>query len=190
MSNVLVLVKVLSKSMFATFTRGGKKNSSNTGNKISFLLFSGLMLACFIPLAISAYELSKGLGLRGSNLVVQFLILIMALLSLFMGLFTNISILFLSKDNDQLLYLPFKPREIFIARMIMSLFSSYLLIILFFVPSAIGVGIAQSASFIYYLSIIIYLSINNCFIHSNNFNIKINLYNNKIIIYNSLNENN
>lgn len=155
MSNTIALVKVLSKSMLSNFSRSGKKQTSNFGSKLGFLLFAGAMLACFIPLAISAHELSLGLGLRGSNLVVQFLILVMALLSLFMGLFTNISILFLSKDNDQLLYLPFKPREIFVARMIMSLVSSYLLIILFFVPSAIGVGIAQNASFMFYISVLV-----------------------------------
>ena len=155
MSNTIALVKVLSKSMLSNFSRSGKKQSSNFGSKLGFFLFAAAMLACFIPLAISAHDLSIGLGLRGSNLVVQFLILVMALLSLFMGLFTNISILFLSKDNDQLLYLPFKPREIFVARMIMSLVSSYLLIILFFVPSAIGVGIAQSASWMFYLSVLV-----------------------------------
>jgi len=154
MDNVIALVKVLSKSMLSSFSlKKEKKGSSTAGSKLGFILFASLMLVCFIPLAISAYDLSVGLGLRGSNLVIQFLVLVMALLSLFMGLFTNISILFLSKDNDQLLYLPFKPGEIFVARMIMSLFSSYLLIILFFVPSAIGVGIAQGASIMFYLSV-------------------------------------
>ena len=156
MDNVIALVKVLSKSMLSNFSlKKGKKSSSAAGSKIGFLIFVSLMMLCFIPLAISAHDLSVGLGLRGSNLVIQFLVLVMALLSLFMGSLTNISILFLSKDNDQLLYLPFKPKEIFMARMIMSLFSSYLLIILFFVPSAIGVGIAQGASIVFYISILI-----------------------------------
>ena len=155
MSNVIALVKVLSKSMISSFSFKRREKKESKGNRLGFIIFSLVILACFIPLGISAYELSSGLGRLGSNLIIQFLILVMVLLSLFMGLFTNISILFLSKDNDQLLYLPFKPKEIFVARMIISLFSSYFLIVLFFLPSAIGVGIAQGLSVIFYLSVII-----------------------------------
>lgn len=164
MSNTFVLTKILLKGMFSFGdSKKGKKN------KIFALMLILLLGICFVPFAIQAKELSFFLGKEGTSLMVEMLVVLNTLLLLIISLMSNIGVVFFSKDNDVLLHMPIKPREIFFARNIVVLVSCYFLTLLMFLPSAIGAGIGIDAGTSYYIFVVlvtVLLPIMPCFISS------------------------
>ena len=74
---------------------------------------------------------------------------------LLFSIFGIISTFFLSSDMETLLALPFKPKEIIIAKFINSLTSVYLIEVMMFLPILIGIGLGASLNILYYFNIIL-----------------------------------
>ncbi|MBE6124087.1 MAG: hypothetical protein E7184_00895 [Erysipelotrichaceae bacterium] len=161
MSNTLLLTKVLIKGMFSF---GSKKKGKFLG-----LFLAALLVVCFVPFAMQAKDLAIFLGETGSSLMIEMLVVMSTLVLMMISLMTNIGVVFFSKDNDILLHMPLKPREIFFARNIIVLISCYFLVLLLFLPSSIGIGIGLELGASFYIFTVIVsllLPIIPCFLSS------------------------
>lgn len=164
MKNILYLTKVLFLNSFGlNFSNKEKKNKKSISRigyvvLIAFLiLFVGApMLLMGIGIGVSFNEIGK--TLEGVNVILEgfksFLPMISIMVLLF-SIFGIISTFFLSSDMETLLALPFKPKEIIIAKFINSLTSVYLIEIMMFLPILIGIGLGASLNVLYYFNIIL-----------------------------------
>lgn len=152
MSNVIALTKVLIKNNVFAFS-GKKKKGKQVSTKSSIIGFIILITFCTLciggPMVYLLSDLLKQFDF--SNLVLSFVIPIGGITSIVFGIFSIISVFYFSKDSDKLLPLPIKSSELLLAKFFSSLFSEYLLLIMFIFPIIFGVGIGIGASLIYYL---------------------------------------
>lgn len=144
MSNTLALTKILMKGMFSFGERKKK-------NKILLVILVLALVVCCIPFATQTRELATFLGTSGTNLMLEMLVILNSILLLVISFTSNIGVVYFSKDNDVLLHMPLKPKEIFFARNIIVIISCYFICLLFFLPSMVGVGIGMSVSWHYYV---------------------------------------
>ena len=164
MKNTLYLTKVLFLNSFGlNFSNKGKNNKKSISRAayifliLFLILFVGApMLLMGIGMGISFNEIGK--TLEGVNVVLEgfksFLPL-MSIMILLFSIFGIISTFFLSSDMETLLALPFKPKEIIIAKFINSLTSVYLIEVMMFLPILIGIGLGASLNILYYFNIIL-----------------------------------
>ena len=164
MKNTLYLTKVLFLNSFGlNFSNKAKKNKKSISRIgyialiIFLILFVGApMLLMGIGMGVSFNEIGK--TLEGVNVILEgfktFLPLMSVMILLF-SIFGIISTFFLSSDMETLLALPFKPKEIIIAKFINSLTSVYLIEIMMFLPILIGIGLGASLNILYYFNIIL-----------------------------------
>ena len=164
MKNTLYLTKVLFLNSFGlNFSNKAKKNKKSISRIgyialiIFLILFVGApMLLMGIGMGFSFNEIGK--TLEGVNVVLEgfksFLPL-MSIMILLFSIFGIISTFFLSSDMETLLALPFKPKEIIIAKFINSLTSVYLIEIMMFLPILIGIGLGASLNILYYFNILL-----------------------------------
>ena len=164
MKNTLYLTKVLFLNSFGlNFSNKEKKNKKSISRIgyialiIFLILFVGApMLLMGIGMGVSFNEIGK--TLEGVNVILEgfksFLPLMSVMILLF-SIFGIISTFFLSSDMETLLALPFKPKEIIIAKFINSLTSVYLIEIMMFLPILIGIGLGASLNILYYFNIIL-----------------------------------
>ena len=164
MKNTLYLTKVLFLNSFGlNFSNKEKKNKKSISRIgyialiIFLILFVGApMLLMGIGMGVSFNEIGK--TLEGVNVVLEgfksFLPL-MSIMILLFSIFGIISTFFLSSDMETLLALPFKPKEIIIAKFINSLTSVYLIEIMMFLPILIGIGLGASLNILYYFNILL-----------------------------------
>ena len=164
MKNTLYLTKVLFLNSFGlNFSNKEKKNKKSISRIgyialiIFLILFVGApMLLMGIGMGVSFNEIGK--TLEGVNVVLEgfksFLPL-MSIMILLFSIFGIISTFFLSSDMETLLALPFKPKEIIIAKFINSLTSVYLIEVMMFLPILIGIGLGASLNILYYFNILL-----------------------------------
>ena len=164
MKNTLYLTKVLFFNSFGlNFSNKGKNNKKSISRAayifliLFLILFVGApMLLMGIGMGFSFNEIGK--TLEGVNVVLEgfksFLPL-MSIMILLFSIFGIISTFFLSSDMETLLALPFKPKEIIIAKFINSLTSVYLIEVMMFLPILIGIGLGASLNILYYFNIIL-----------------------------------
>lgn len=164
MKNTLYLTKVLFLNSFGlNFSNKEKKNKKSISRIgyialiIFLILFVGApMLLMGIGMGVSFNEIGK--TLEGVNVILEgfktFLPLMSVMILLF-SIFGIISTFFLSSDMETLLALPFKPKEIIIAKFINSLTSVYLIEIMMFLPILIGIGLGASLNILYYFNILL-----------------------------------
>lgn len=164
MKNTLYLTKVLFFNSFGlNFSNKGKNNKKSISRAayiflmLFLILFVGApMLLMGIGMGFSFNEIGK--TLEGVNVVLEgfksFLPL-MSIMILLFSIFGIISTFFLSSDMETLLALPFKPKEIIIAKFINSLTSVYLIEVMMFLPILIGIGLGASLNILYYFNILL-----------------------------------
>ena len=164
MKNTLYLTKVLFLNSFGlNFSNKEKKNKKSISRAayiflmLFLILFVGApMLLMGIGMGFSFNEIGK--TLEGVNVVLEgfksFLPL-MSIMILLFSIFGIISTFFLSSDMETLLALPFKPKEIIIAKFINSLTSVYLIEVMMFLPILIGIGLGASLNILYYFNILL-----------------------------------
>ncbi len=164
MKNILLLSKVLFiNNLGANYsTKKNKKQMSSIG----FIVLMAILIAIVaLPMAGLGfmYELSfRTLGamndISRDTLLIQLFNLILpfaVIFIIFFSIFSVISTFFLANDNEILLGLPFKPKEIIIAKFINSLTSTYLIELMLFVPILIGIGLGAFMNPLYYLNVLI-----------------------------------
>ena len=164
MKNTLYLTKVLFLNSFGLNFSSKEKKNKKSISRIGYIalmailiLFVGApMLFMGIGMGVSFNEIGK--TLEGVNVILEgfksFLPMISIMILLF-SIFGIISTFFLSSDMETLLALPFKPKEIIIAKFINSLTSVYLIEIMMFLPILIGIGLGASLNILYYFNILL-----------------------------------
>ena len=164
MKNTLYLTKVLFLNSFGLNFSSKEKQNKKSVSRISYIilmafliLFVGApMLLMGIGIGVSFNEIGK--TLEGVNVVLEgfkSFLPMMSIMVLLFSIFGIISTFFLSSDMETLLALPFKPKEIIIAKFINSLTSVYLIEIMMFLPILIGIGLGASLNILYYFNILL-----------------------------------
>lgn len=160
MSRIFALTRVILKNTGEyIFGSGNKKNQKRAakakGPLVSLLLFGAIFLLSGFSLGGSAYSF---VYLAVNEGVVSELVTVaIPFVFIFLWIFTFtivISTFFLSTDTSVFLPMPVKPSDIFFARFISCLVSTYLLQVLFLLPMFIGFNIAVQpywTSYIYQL---------------------------------------
>ncbi len=161
MNKTLLLTKIMlgSSSIFSSTSNPNPKRKPLTQTQ-KFILMALVMVASFGFIGVSfgflAYSIVLNLKqFEMQNAVIQIIMPIGNLAIVIISIFSVISTFFLSSDNAELLPLPLKPREILLARFIVTLLNSYLIVGMFIAPLFIGYGIAMQANVLFYLICII-----------------------------------
>ena len=158
MKNAFYLTKVLFLNSFGlNFSNKEKNNKKKSISRIGYIilmatliLFVGApMLIMGLGMGVSFNEIGK--TLEGVNVVLEGFKSLLPMISLMVLVFS----FFLSTDMETLLALPFKPKEIIIAKFLNSLTSVYLIEIMMFLPILIGIGIGASLNILYYFNILL-----------------------------------
>lgn len=137
MRNVLLLTKVFLKTGGNAFAsdKKNKKKSAKVGNAILY----ALLLVCFFPLMFLVYQMVNLIyePLKAINQEGTLMVLILSIVSITIfvfSMFSIASVLFFSKDIEYLLPMPFKPREITMAKFLYILLGEYLVEAIFLIP--------------------------------------------------------
>lgn len=152
MSNLLALTKVLLKTNFLS----GFKNDKNSSGKKKSLGFVGiliLLLVVFcslgIPIIFAIDSVLEMLPIE--KILIAFILPMAGITTIIFGVFSVVSVFYLSKDSDYLLPLPIKGRDIMLSKFIVSLITQYYILFMFILPCLIGVGIGIDAGVMYYI---------------------------------------
>ena len=171
MNKTLLLASIIFKNNSNFFAQLGNNNDKKKKGKIAAIV----LVAAFIFIGISIYSLSYSLfsiGLLDAEgnpspldtiYIKNLLTVLIPYITLFLFLFLNslvVSIFFLSSDSHIYLALPLKPYQIFIARLISTLLSSYIIEFVLLFPIFLSFNIVTSASLLIYINeILLFLSL-------------------------------
>ncbi|WP_261830313.1 putative ABC transporter permease subunit [Inconstantimicrobium mannanitabidum] len=140
MRNILLLTKVLFKSG-GNMGLGGKnsKKSSKLSNVGGVFLYL-LLALCFVPLGFAVFEMLDGMyqslnAVNQGGYVIGLSFVMVSFIIFFFSIFSIAAVLFYSKDIGYLLPLPFKPREITLAKFLYILIGEYLIEALIVIPT-------------------------------------------------------
>ncbi len=148
-----VLLKQQFLAFFSSFRIGKRKNGVATRRSLgSTLLIAGLLAFCVIYFAAMFYLMFLALFrvLAGTEYIwVGFAVMgiLVFMIDFVMTIFTARSQLFEAKDNDLLLSLPIRPRDILLSRMLMILITDYLFELIILIPVYIAFVVAGGFSF-------------------------------------------
>lgn len=148
MSRIFALTKIILKSsgeylMGPASNKKQKRAAKSRGPWGTIILFLALFAITGFSLGMSAFSIS--LLAVNAQVVPELVTLASPFAFIFLWIFTMtivISTFFLSNDTQTFLPLPVKPSEIFFARFMSCLFSTYLLEFLFLLPIFIGFNVA------------------------------------------------
>lgn len=140
-------------SSYTTGSSNGLKKNSNKWLYPLLLLCMLPMLGSMVMLIVGSYDALAAVGKE--TLIIRTYLTISVVLTLFMGLFYALSILFLSTDNDALLHLPLKTWQICGARFINILIYEYLFEAFVYVPFFVTFGIMSKAGVLFYIYAIV-----------------------------------
>lgn len=134
----------------------GREEASVKGKKIRKILLYALVFLCFVPLPIAigagAGELYRILESIGQGEILFSIGFLAAFLIMFLiGIFSIISVYYLSRDIPSYLPLPLQPYQIIVSRFLNVLLYEYLALGVFLVPMLIGAGIGGGRGPGYYL---------------------------------------
>ena len=156
-NKVISLTKVILKNSFQNMETA-KEAKTNKKSKSMIVLY----IFVFIYLAGIIGVFSNGLikeliAIKQEQMFIGLILLAIAGFVLIQSIFSAINILYYSKDNEYILPLPIKPREIVASKTNVLLITEYFVIaIIGLIPLSIY-GILTSANFLYYISMIIVL---------------------------------
>ncbi len=134
-----VLLKQQFLALYTGLRTGRRKNSVATPRSpLSAVLILGVLGFCAIYFAFAFFGLFTvifaGLTAEDAWLGFSLMGILIFLIDFVMTIFTAKSQLFEAKDNDLLLSLPIRPRDILLSRMLMILFTDYLFVLIVAVP--------------------------------------------------------
>ncbi|HHU27817.1 TPA: hypothetical protein GXZ54_01510 [bacterium] len=154
MNKVFVLTKVLFKNAFLASNKIKLKNVIITFSIVGILLIASYV----VPVVMGIGEFVSWLApvVDPSILLEMFLPSIVFVLFL-MSVIAIISYYYLSTDISLLLPMPFKSKEILLARFILVTLSLYFFEFFFFGPVLIGYGVGSGAGLFYYVYMLIFL---------------------------------
>lgn len=128
MNKIILLTKIFTKNSMKSLVEN--KENTNLKQKRNTIL---MYLIAFIYLAITvagfSYSLIESLKEVGQEKVfIGLVFLIIAIIALIQTIFSAMSLMYYSKDNEYILPLPIKPKQIVIAKTNTIMISEYLFI--------------------------------------------------------------
>ncbi len=151
MYKTFVLTKILLKSIYDSDATK-KKRKINLGPFGIVLLVLLMVGSLSLPIYLAASSIAKTLStINATHLLIYVILPIAALLIMFLSIFTIISVFFLSTDNAILLPLPLKPYQLILARFFSTLFITYIIELVIFLPILIGIGVGAHLGFDFYV---------------------------------------
>ena len=156
-NKVISLTKVIFKNSFQNMeTAKEAKTNKKSKSMIILYIFVFLYLAGIIGV-FSNGLIKELIAIKQEQMFIGLILLAIAGFVLIQSIFSAINILYYSKDNEYILPLPIKPSEIVASKTNVLLITEYFVIaIIGLIPLSIY-GILTSASFLYYISMVIVL---------------------------------
>lgn len=154
----VLLTKYFLKSSFEEMFGNSKMKAP-----VIFILMIIAVLGLSAPLAGMvgmAYPGLEKLGQEGA--IITFMLFVSILISFFFGMYTILNIFYFSNDIEQILPLPFRSRDIVIAKFLTVMFDMLLYSGILLLP-LITYGIMSHASFVYYIYMIIVMLVTPIF---------------------------
>ena len=156
-NKVLALTKVFLKNSFKNIeTSSSKKNKANS--KSILILYAIVFLYLAGIVGFFSYNLVEGLiKIQQEEVFLGLILLVIGIFVLIQTIFSAISLLYYSKDNEYILPLPIKPSQIIMAKTNVLLITEYFIVAIIGLIPLIIYGILTSANIFYYISMIITL---------------------------------
>lgn len=159
MNKIIALTKVFIKNSFQTIkTKNKSGNSKKSKSMIIIYIIAFLYLAGIVGLF--SYNLVESLiTINQQQVFIGVILLGIAMFVLIQTLFSAMSLLYYSKDNEYILPLPLKPSQILIAKTNVLLITEYLIVtIIGVIPLGIY-GVLNNLGILYYLMALLVLII-------------------------------
>lgn len=156
-NKVVALTKVFFKNSFQNMeTAGGSKNKTNS--KSMMILYAIVFLYLAGIVGFFSYNLVQGLiEIQQEEIFLGLILLAIEVFVLIQTIFSAISLLYYSKDNEYILPLPIKPSQIVMAKTNVLLITEYFIVAIIGLIPLIIYGILTTANIFYYITMIITL---------------------------------
>ena len=156
-NKVVALTKVFFKNSFQNMeTAGGSKNKTNS--KSMMILYAIVFLYLAGIVGFFSYNLVQGLiEIQQEEIFLRLILLAIGVFVLIQTIFSAISLLYYSKDNEYILPLPIKPSQIVMAKTNVLLITEYFIVAIIGLIPLIIYGILTTANIFYYITMIITL---------------------------------
>lgn len=156
-NKVIALTKVFFKNSFQNMeTAGGSKNKTNS--KSMMILYAIVFLYLAGIVGFFSYNLVQGLiEIQQEEIFLGLILLAIGVFVLIQTIFSAISLLYYSKDNEYILPLPIKPSQIVMAKTNVLLITEYFIVAIIGLIPLIIYGILTTANIFYYITMIITL---------------------------------
>lgn len=150
-NKVISLTKVFLKN---SYSPNSLKNSENKKKSkfgmIALYLFVFVYLGAIVGF-LSFSMISSLIAIHQEAMFIGLILVAIAFFIIFQTIFTSINVFYFSKDIEQVLPLPIKPREILMAKFNVILITEYMMELILGVVPLIIYGILTGAGFLYYL---------------------------------------
>ncbi len=153
-NKVVALTKVFFKNSFQNMeTAGGSKNKTNS--KSMMILYAIVFLYLAGIVGFFSYNLVQGLiEIQQEEIFLGLILLAIGVFVLIQTIFSAISLLYYSKDNEYILPLPIKPSQIVMAKTNVLLITEYFIVAIIGLIPLIIYGILTTANIFYYITMI------------------------------------
>lgn len=159
MNKIITLTKVFIKNSFQTIKTENKSGNSKK-NKSMVIIYSIAFLYLAGIVGFFSYNLVGSLiTINQQQVFIGVILLGIAMFVLIQTLFSAMSLLYYSKDNEYILPLPLKPSQILIAKTNVLLITEYLIVIIIGVIPLGIYGILNNFGILYYLIALLVLII-------------------------------
>ena len=157
-NKVVALTKVFFKNSFQNMeTAGGSKNKTNS-KSMMMILYAIVFLYLAGIVGFFSYNLVQGLiEIQQEEIFLGLILLAIGVFVLIQTIFSAISLLYYSKDNEYILPLPIKPSQIVMAKTNVLLITEYFIVAIIGLIPLIIYGILTTANIFYYITMIITL---------------------------------
>ncbi len=159
MNKIITLTKVFIKNSFQTIKTENKSGNSKK-NKSMVIIYSIAFLYLAGIVGFFSYNLVGSLiTINQQQVFIGVILLGIAMFVLIQTLFSAMSLLYYSKDNEYILPLPLKPSQILIAKTNVLLITEYLIVTIIGAVPLVIYGILNNLGILYYLMALLVLII-------------------------------
>ena len=158
-NKVISLTKVIFKNSFQNMeTAKGANANKNKKSKSMIILYIFVFLYLAGIIGVFSNGLIKELmAINQEQMFLGVILLAIAGFVLIQSIFSAINILYYSKDNEYILPLPIKPRQIIAAKTNVLLITEYFIVAIIGLIPLVIYGVLTSANVLYYISMLIVL---------------------------------
>ena len=156
-NKVIALTKVFFKNSFQNM-EAAASSKNKTNSKSMMILYAIVFLYLAGIVGFFSYNLVQGLiEIQQEEIFLGLILLAIGVFVLIQTIFSAISLLYYSKDNEYILPLPIKPSQIVMAKTNVLLITEYFIVAIIGLIPLIIYGILTTANIFYYITMIITL---------------------------------